>query len=108
MKYFVEILKQFSQAQRLLVLVLLLFFTTGGIVLTQYLKTSDCQPLIEENLALQRDFVKISEMLRKKTIESNEMVDSSVVEAFPPTNEIIKDNSIMDSVLVIAESHIKK
>ena len=69
MKYFVEILKQFTQAQRLTVLFLLLFFTTGSVLISQYLRVSDCQPLIEENIKLQNDFVKISEMLRKKVLE---------------------------------------
>ena len=53
MKYFVDILKRFAPAQRLLVLVLLLSFTTGGVLTSQYFKTDDCRPIIEENLKMQ-------------------------------------------------------
>lgn len=58
MKYFVDILKQFTQTQRLIVLVLLLSFTTGSILISQYLKTDDCRVLIDENLKMQEDLLK--------------------------------------------------
>jgi len=110
MKYFVDILKQFTVRQRLIVLILLLSFTTGGVLLSQYFKTDDCRPYIEENFKMHEDFVKISEMLRNERMKENVMIDSVKVSA--PADEptggsvpVIKDKSIMDSILTIANSH---
>ena len=86
---------------RSLVLVLLLTFTAGSILLSQYLKTDDCRPIIEENLKMQDDFVKISELLREERLKDNTIQLDSVV--------ISKDEtpSTMDKILQIAESHKK-
>lgn len=101
MKYFVDILKQFTPAQRLFVLVLLLTFTAGSLLLSQYLKTDDCRPIIEENLKMQDDFAKISELLREERLRDNAIQLDSVV--------ISKDQtpSTMDQVFKIAESYKK-
>ena len=101
MKYFVDILKQFTPAQRLIVLVLLLSFTTGGVLTSQYLKTDDCRPLIQENLKMQEDFVKIVELLRKERLRDNTIQLDSVV--------VSKDEepTTMDQILDIAQSHKK-
>jgi flagellar biosynthesis/type III secretory pathway M-ring protein FliF/YscJ len=111
MKYFVDILKQFTQTQRLIVLVLLLSFTTGSVLISQYLKTDDCRTLIDENLKMQEDFAKISSMLRAERMKPEAiMLDTVAI----PTNEpkgggviMIEETNTMDEVLKIAESHTK-
>lgn len=112
MKYFSGILKQFTPAQRLVVLVLLLIFTSLSLVLSQYFKTDDCRPLIEENIKMHSDFAKISEMLRKQRLEKEGILDQVVildsskgpqVEHLPPT----KFDKTMDEILSIANSHSK-
>ena len=110
MKYFVDILKQFTIRQRLIVLILLLTFTTGGVLLSQYFKTDDCRPYIEENFKMHEDFVKISEMLRKERMRETQIVDSIMIPASGAepsggSKPIIEDKSIMDSILNIANSH---
>jgi hypothetical protein len=113
MKYFVNILKQFTQAQRLIVLILLLSFTTGATLVSQYLKTDDCKPLIEENLKMHEDFAKISAMLRAERMRENQIVLDTIAPAGsePDGGGIIQlppDNTLMDSILSIAESNNKK
>ena len=106
MKYFVNILKQFTQTQRLIVLVLLLSFSTGGILVSQYLKTDDCKPLIEENLKMQNDFARISAMLRAERLKENQIQSDTIVNESEVTQ--LPDNSsneIMNEILKIAEQH---
>jgi hypothetical protein len=107
MKYFVDILKQFTPAQRLIVLVLLLSFTTGGVLTSQYLKTDDCRPIIEENLKMQDDFVKIAELLRKERLRDNMIQVDSVMIAPVDKEPIQVGPTMMDQILEIAESHKK-
>ena len=113
MKYFVEILKQFSQTQRLVVLVLLLTFTTGGVLISQYLKKSDCRSLINENIELQEDFVKISKLLRQNTLKENFILDTMMIppaESSPEKIIMVEDNSqtyLMDSITKIVDKHVK-
>jgi hypothetical protein len=107
MKYFVEILKQFSVKQRLFVLVLLLSFTSGGILLSQYFKTDDCRPIIQENLEMQRDFVKILEILRQERLKKFTLIDSVIIPRTETEVENLPESSMMDSIFVIAESHSK-
>lgn len=99
MKDFIGILKQFTKAQRLLVLILLLSFTTGTYLLSEYLKTDDCRPIIEENFKMQQDFVKIAEMLRKERLKEFQVFDSI------SGKEQVESSSTMDQILQIAESH---
>lgn len=111
MKYFVDILKQFNSTQRLVVLILLLSFTTGTYLTSQYLKTDDCRVLIDENLKMHEDFAKISSMLRKKSMDEN-MVDSTMAmsgskDGPPPAESIPGEEIVMNEVLKIAESHTK-
>ena len=113
MKYFVNILKQFTQTQRLIVLILLLSFTTGATLVSQYLKTDDCKPLIDENLKMHEDFAKISAMLRAERMLNERVVSDSMPAAGsePIGGGVIQlpnDNSLMDSILSIAESNNKK
>lgn len=106
MKYFVDILKQFTPAQRLIVLVLLLSFTTGGVLTSQYLKTDDCRPLIEENLKMQDDFVKIVELLRKERLKDN-MIQLDSVVVSKDGEPVQLESTAMDQILEIAQSHKK-
>ena len=106
MKYFVNILKEFTQSQRLIVLILLLVFSTAGILVSQYLKTDDCRPLIEENLKMQNDFAKISAMLRAERLKENQIQSDTIVNQGEVTQ--LPDNSsneIMNEILKIAEQH---
>jgi hypothetical protein len=98
MKYFVNILKQFTQAQRLIVLILLLSFTAGSYLISQYLKTDDCRPLIEENLKMHNDFATISAMLRAERLKENQIQLDTVT-----NGSVINDNSLIDSIYNIAE-----
>lgn len=109
MKYFVEILKQFNSKQRVFVLGLLLFFTTGGVLLSQYFKTDDCRPLIEENLEMQKDFVKILQILREERLKNLQLDTIQILDEtknYPPPPPS-SNSFIMDSIYSIAESHSK-
>lgn len=109
MKYFAYILKQFSQTQRLTVLVLLLSFATGGFLLSQYFKTDDCRPIIEENLKMQEDFVKIAEMLRAERLKENFiLLDSSMAPEIGQEPTLVVRPNVMDEIVKIADSHTKK
>lgn len=103
MRHFVDILRQFTPSQRLAVLVLLLAFTSGTLLVSQYLKTDDCRPLIEENKKMVRDFATISAILRKANVPVEDtpadstmafIVDSAAIPA--PTDRSLvatdKDN----------------
>jgi len=105
-KGFEQILKQFTSSQRLIVLVLLLIFTSGSILLSQYLKTDDCRPLIEENIRMHQDFAKISAMLRGQTLKDEKISREPASDSSASSSEIEKDSPAMiDSILVIADSH---
>ena len=109
MKYFVDILKQFTQKQRLVVLIILSFFTTGSILISQYLKTDDCRPIIEENLKMQDDFVKILEILRAERLKDNQiMLDTVMLPDYAPEPTVIVRPDMMDEISKIAEVHAKK
>lgn len=109
MKYFTEILKQFTRAQRLFVLFLLLSFTTLTFLTYQYLKTDDCKSIIQENLKMQEDFVKISELLRHERLKENNLIDStiSVIGSKDELPESSNQGSVMDEIMLIADSHRK-
>jgi len=111
MKYFVDILKQFTQTQRLIVLVLLLSFTTGSVLISQYLKTDDCRSLIDENLKMHEDFVKISSMLRAERMKPEAiMLDTVAMPVVEPKAGgviIVEETNTMSEILKIAESHNK-
>ncbi len=113
MKYFVDILKQFTQTQRLIVLILLLSFTTGGVLFSQYLKTDDCRALVEENLKMHSDFVKISEILRTQRLKDTEVIlDSVIVPGKEENDEVTQvsdsgSSELMNEILKIAESNKK-
>lgn len=103
MKSIVDILKQFNQTQRLLVLGLLLI----TILLTQYLKTDDCSSLVKENLKMHQDFVTISQMLREERLTNlKSEVQLDTVSILNPPTIIDETPSTMDKILTIVESNI--
>jgi len=112
MKYFVGILKQFTQSQKLIVLILLLVFTSGSVLISQYLKTDDCRVLIDENLKMHEDFAKISAMLRAERLrEQRVALDTMPAGSDEPIGGGViqlPDNTLLDSILNIAESNTKK
>ena len=84
MKWIADILKQFTHKERVLVLVLLL----TSILSLAYFKQDDCQPIIQENLKMHDDFLKISQMLREERMKGLQVLDSvsiSTEDAPPPT-----------------------
>ena len=111
MKSIVDILKQFTKGQRLLVLVLLLI----TILLMGYFKQDDCRPIIQENLKMHEDFLKISQMLREERMKEFTIVNDSTIvhqdtivldkDALPPTP--YPPNTIMDDIESIVNSNIK-
>lgn len=106
MKEFVNILKQFTQSQRLIVLVLLLTFTFGSYSLSVYLKTDDCRSLMEENIKMHEDFVTISKMLREERMRDKIIVSDTVsIGGRESFTTIPSDNTLMDSILHIADSN---
>ena len=115
-KSFSEILKQFTTGQRLFVLVLLLMFSSGSYIVTNYFKTDDCRPLIEENLKLQEDFVKISQLIREREMrkyfseahmESGDALESAMHydTLYLIEDESLTDYIILDEILDIATQH---
>ena len=106
MKYFTNILKEFTGTTKLFVLVLLLTFTTISFLVSQYLQTDDCKPIIEENLKMHEDFAKISSLLRNERLKDEKFNSDSITQesnnAF-----IIEEIDILDSILNISESNNK-
>lgn len=103
MKYVSDILKQFALPQRLMVLVIIL----STIVLIQYLKTDDCRPIIDENIKMHKDFVTLSEMLRKRNLSDLEMATSDDTETYVTEDTIVVVNDMTLEMLEIIESNIK-
>lgn len=129
-----EIIKQFNQRQRMVVLILLLVFTSVTALGVKYLDDADCRPLIEQNKQLVSDYVQIVDILRKQVGEENKdlvfgddrasagtessgQVDSVMVSTPPAESEpdrapasssgIEEDNKIaLEQVLKIAKKHI--
>lgn len=65
MKWFSDILKEFNPKQRLIVLLILLVFSSLTMITTSYLKTDTCRELVNENIQLQNDIVYISGLIRE-------------------------------------------
>lgn len=105
MKSIADILKQFTHRERVLVLVLLLM----TILSLAYFRQDDCQPIIQENLKMHEDFLKISQMLREERMRDLNIVtlDTIVVDEnlLPPTP--YPSNTIMDDIEAIVNSNIK-
>lgn len=123
MKEIANILKQFNAKQRLLVLVIILFFITAGAVLNTYFKSNECEPLIEQNQKLVQTIVNIEKTITdyKQIVAEVEndpcltegaaaaMVDSAVTGSDSYTETGYQDPSmvIMDSVLTITSKVTK-
>ena len=90
-------------------LVLLLSFTTGSILISQYLKTDDCRALIDENIKMQNDFAKISSMLRAERMRTETIMLDTIMIAGESKGGggviQVEETSTMDEILKIAESH---
>ena len=124
MKYINDILKQFSKEQRILVLVILLIFTSSTYVASTYLKTEggSCSELMKENKQLVDDYCRICEILRRQTKKElvqqapdsmARPVPDSIVTAMPTPVmsdpvELSSANEAIDSALRIAEVHARK
>ena len=117
MKEIANILKQFNVKQRLIVLVIILFFITTGVVLDAYFKNTGCEPLIEQNKELVQTIVHIEKMILEykqivKEVENDPCltegaaaaaVDSAVTGSSSFTEEGYGDPSMamLDSVLAV-------
>ena len=117
MKEIANILKQFNVKQRLIVLVIILFFITTGAILDAYFKNTGCEPLIEQNKELVQTIVHIEKMITEYKEIVNEVendpcltegaaaavVDSAVTGSNSFTEEGYGDPSMamLDSVLAV-------
>jgi len=125
---FVAILKQFTPGQRLVVLLLLLAFTSGTYLAGAWMKTDDCRPLIEENLRMHSDFARVSAMLRQSQGRSAHRIEreeyasvalDSAVAVVMELRPLMSDKSarapasadpgpsVIDQVLKITDSHAR-
>ena len=125
MKYFSEILEQFTTGQKVFVLILLLVFTSGTYITSIYFRNDNCKELIDENKALLDDFVKVSRMVRDLKMQSLNATYSPAPlmemaeEASPSSSDTIfllsssssinlespDEDGILDEILDIADSH---
>jgi hypothetical protein len=126
MKYFSEILEQFTTGQKVFVLILLLTFTSGTYIASIYFRNDNCKELVDENKALLDDFVKVSGMVRDLKMQSLSMVVqpeqgmpeasysfSDTIFAIQASSSIInleptEEDIILDEILDIADSHRPK
>lgn len=92
---FVEILKQFTSGQRLLVLILLLVFTSGTYLLAKHWQQTSCKETISENVQMQKDFAEIAKMLREERMQN---VRASADEE-RVTAEVVYDSVIMHDTM---------
>lgn len=112
-----EILSQFTQAQRIFVLIITLGFTSGTYLISNYLSNDDCRTIIEENLKLHQDFLTISRMIRERELkalnnETEMMVSTSPFEE--STESIIIDtltvnestDEIVGKILEISDKNV--
>lgn len=102
MKYFAEILEQFTMGQKIFVLILLLVFSSGTFLVSQYLKRSDCQSLVEENKNLIDDFVKVSSMVRELKLE----VLACTEVAVEPLNTISETSNTIETAEETFETYL--
>jgi len=124
MKYITEILQQFTKQQRLVVLIIILFFSSFTFLVSTYFKSpqNSCGELMELNKKYVNDFITISNMIREERLNSlkEDSVATVLVEAIymdsTSTNEsvditpiVFEDRTtyIMDSILKLTESNTK-
>jgi hypothetical protein len=72
-------------------------FSSGSYIITNYLKTDDCRPLIEENLKLQSDFIKISELIREREMSKH------VSEAHMESGDALMSTTSYDTIYVVRD-----
>lgn len=102
MKFIVDILKQFTQGQRVLVLVLLLV----TVLLMSYFRQDDCSIVVKENLKMHEDFIKISQMLREERMRGLQVLDTVSIETNIPQQNTV-DVNYMDEIQKIVDSNNK-
>ena len=125
MKNISEILKQFTRQQRLVVLIIILFFSSFTFLVSTYFKSSQnsCGELIELNKKYVNDFITISNMIREERINNIKqdsiavsLVESIYTDSMPPASSeinvppiVFEDRTpyIMDSILKLTESNLK-
>jgi hypothetical protein len=127
MKYFVEILKQFTIKQRIFVLVLLLFFSSLTYITTTYLKSghNSCEELIKLNQKYVHDFVIISDMIRRQRMNELGVGDENLLDSgvqlptygrnpasepsSPPSSSSSQtyNDVLLDSILSVTETNLK-
>ena len=125
MKNISEILKQFTRQQRLVVLIIILFFSSFTFLVSTYFKSSpnSCGELIELNKKYVNDFITISNMIREERINNIKqdsiavsLVESIYTDSMPPALSeinvppiVFEDRTpyIMDSILKLTESNLK-
>lgn len=120
MKYFVDILKQFTVKQRMFVLILLLLFSSITFITTTYLKSgyNSCDELIELNQKYVQDFIKISDMIRRERMNDLGLTESTILDSSVrpqkddnglPASSAPEETSnvILDSIQFITETNIK-
>lgn len=79
-----EIIKQFDIRQRLVVLILILTFSSVTALGVTYLRGSDCAPIIKQNKELIKDYAEIVGLLRAELYPNREPASVDSVMA-PPT-----------------------
>lgn len=113
MEKFSEILKQFNSKQRIFVLILLLIFSSGTYLVTNYFKVDDCKPVIEKNKELINYIVQIQDMIliykNEGAIEgttegTTEGVTKKMIYPLVRTNNTL----ILDSIMMITQDAIIK
>jgi hypothetical protein len=124
MKNISEILQQFTKQQRLVVLVIILFFSSFTFLVSTYFKSpqNSCGELMELNKKYVNDFITISNMIREERLNSikQDSVASALVESIytdsgttSASSDIIpivfedRTTYIMDSILKLTESNTK-
>jgi hypothetical protein len=124
MKNISEILQQFTKQQRLVVLVIILFFSSFTFLVSTYFKSpqNSCGELMELNKKYVNDFITISNMIREERLNSikQDSVASALVESIytdsgttSTSSDIIpivfedRTTYIMDSILKLTESNTK-
>lgn len=124
MKYISSILKEFSQKQRVFVLIIMLFFISITYITTTYLKSdhNSCQSVIELNQKYVNDFIRISDLIRQERLASLGLsVQDSCIRptlksrsnkvSIPQAEPMVEDDTkgkILDEILTMTESNIKK
>lgn len=107
MEKFSEILKQFNSKQRLLVLILLLFFSSGTYIVTNYIKADSCETVLKKNKELLDYIVQIQDMILiyKNPVANTDTTVRATKEVMlsAPVIQFNDNTSILDSILKVTE-----